>query len=93
MLLNGFKSSLIDKCIKLFLEKLHNFPKLPIDSASKHTVFIKLLFHGEESFKMRGHLNQLISKFYLQIELNVVFQSGFRIKNMFGFKDTLPIVC
>ena len=91
LLLNGFKSSLINKCIKSFLEKLHNSPKLPIHTARKHTVFIKLPFHGEESFKIRRHLNQLISKFYPQIKLNVVFQSGFRIKNMFRFKDTVPM--
>ena len=91
LLLNGFKLTIIEKCIKSFLGKLYNDNKLPIHTANKHTVFVKLPFHGEESFKIRRHINQLCSKFYPQIKLNVVFQSGFRIKNMFRFKDVVPV--
>ena len=88
---NGFKTTIIDKCIKSFLSAAHNSPNLPINTASKQKMFIKLPFHGEESFRIRRQLNQLVSKFYPQIKLNVVFQSGFRIKNMFKFKDTVPL--
>ena len=90
LVLNGFKSNIIDKYIKSFLGRIYNSPKPPIDSVNKHTLFIKLPFHGEESFKIRRNLHKLFSKFYPQIKLNVVFQSGFRIKNMFRFKDTIP---
>ena len=84
--LNGFKSDIIDKCIKSFLGRIHISPKPPIDNVSKHTLFIKLPFHGEESFKIRRNLNKLFSKFYPQIKLNVVFQSGFRIKTCSSLK-------
>ena len=33
----------------------------------------------------------MFSKFYPQIKLNIVFQSGFRIGNLFKFKDTVPV--
>ena len=88
---NGFKVNIIDKCIKSLLDKIHSPPVPPINKVNKQVIFIKLPFHGQESFKIRKNLNQLFSNFYPQIKLNTVFQSGYRIKNMFKFKDTVPV--
>ena len=89
--LNGFKVNIIEKCIKTFFDRILSPPKLPVNNVSKQVLFIKLPFHGDESFKIRKNLVQLFCHFYPQIKLNVIFQSGYRIKNMFRFKDTIPV--
>ena len=89
--LNGFKINMIEKCIRSFLNQINIPQKPPINNVSKKILYVKLPFHGEESFKVRRNINQLFSKFYPQIKLNIVFQSGFRIKNFFKFKDPIPV--
>ena len=82
---------MIEKYIKSFLDKVQSPPKPQINNVCKQILFFKLPFHGEESFKIRKNLIKLFSNFYPQIKLNIVFQSGYRLKNMFKFKDTIPI--
>ena len=75
---NGFKITVIEKHIKNFLNSQYNDrPKL--STCSKQDIYFKLPFYGNESFKIKKNLTELMQKFYPQIKLNVVFLNNLRI--------------
>ena len=38
-------------------------------------------------------LQRLVHRFYPSVELNIIYRRGFRISNMFNYKDKFPLSC
>ena len=91
LLKNGFPFFFVDSQIGRVLSRLRD-PPIPKDSG-KTDVLIALPFLGPRSYVIKRRLVKLVSRFYPTIQLKVVFRRGFRIRNLFSFKDKFPLKC
>ncbi|XP_057296240.1 uncharacterized protein LOC130625194 [Hydractinia symbiolongicarpus] len=86
LLRNGYPSSLIDQCIKSFLDRMFQDKKV-FSTVPKLEVLIILPYLGNISLKLRTHLFKTFDKHLPCCKLRVIFKSGCRIGNFFRFKD------
>ena len=87
---NNFPLSFIDRCVKIFLDKLfvkRNIPKL---ASNKKEVMICLLFLGKISIQVKKKLRQIFREVGQNIHPRIIFKSPNRLRNSFSFKDKLP---
>ena len=52
-----------------------------------------LPYLGVMSTVYKRKISRLVHKFYPSVRLRVVFSRGFRLSNLFSFKDKLPLQC
>ena len=57
----------------------------------KDKVLIVLPYLGPMSIVMKRNVYKLVIKFHPIVEFKVIFKRGFRISNMFNFKDKLDL--
>ena len=86
---NGFKTGLIEKCIRNFLNS-RGKTKETTSTVEKDKVFVKLPYCGNQSFKIRRNLTELLMKFYPQIKIQIVFTNNFSVSSFFHLKDKMP---
>ncbi|XP_057299414.1 uncharacterized protein LOC130630029 [Hydractinia symbiolongicarpus] len=86
LLRNGYPSSLIDQCIKSFLDRMFQDKKV-FSTVPNLEVLIILPYLGNISLKLRTHLVKTFDKHLPCCKLRVIFKSGCRIGNFFRFKD------
>ena len=96
--MNGFPSHFIDGCIEKVLNKYHAMVEQPdaLESSKnkdQRQVILSLPYLGPISIILRRNLLKSVRKFYPSINFKVVFQRGFRIANLFSYKDTFPKSC
>ena len=89
---NGFPSHLFDSIVERFLNNQYN-PRTTSLNTSKRRITVVLPYLGPLSIIIRRKLKKLMNKFYHDIDMNIVFKRGRTIKNMFSYKDKLPIKC
>ena len=90
---NGYPSLLVDRCIKLFLDKVST-PKQIVLTVKKRELIICLPFLGRESLRIRGNLLKLAKTYFpASCKLNIIFSSNNRLRNYFQFKDKIPMNC
>ena len=91
--LNGFPKYLIDKCIGKVLDRYHvnTTSSDNITTVPKHEIMIALPYLGPLSNITRRRILRLVHKFYPSVNTRVVFRRGFRIANLFNYKDKFPI--
>ena len=87
---NMYPSNFIEKCTKQFLDKLFVAKKV-VTTVSQKPCFISLPFLGTQSFTLRKQLNKLMTNYFPQCKLKIVFRSDNRLKNSFVFKDKIPM--
>ena len=87
---NSFPLLFIDKCIKIFLDKLFIKRNISGTVSKKKEVFICLEFLGKMSLQNKRQLTEIFWTCQKNIKLNVVFRSSNRIRNAFRFKDQIP---
>ena len=93
---NGFPGHLFDRATNKFLDKQYSDPNTINNSkqtAPKKSVIIVLPYLGIISIFLRRKISRLVSKYYLSANLRVVFQSGYRTKRLFSYKDKMPKNC
>ena len=81
----------IDRCIKLFFDKLFSAKKKAVPTVPKKVVNISLPFLVKLSLKIRGNLIKPAKTYFPCCKIQVVFNSGKRIGSFFMFKDMLPL--
>ena len=89
---NLFPTFFIDRCVKIFLDKIFTVKKV-VMTVPKKEVRICLPFLGKQSFEIRNKLSKIVATNYPQCKLNVIFNSNNRLRNFFSFKDKIPIRC
>ena len=87
--LNGYPATLVDSCIKSFLDKMYN-SRDKVHSCSKKVIYFCLPFTGHHGLQIRSQLQKFISSAYPHISLRVIFCPSFRLSNFFPFKDKIP---
>ena len=94
LLSNGFPARLVCECADKVLTK-HRTTDQPEETitVSKRPVTMCLPFLGPLSYAVKRDLLALINKFYPSVELRIVFSRGFKIRNLFAYKDRFPSRC
>ena len=67
-------------------------PQLPVQSVQKLPVSITLPYLGPLSIKLSKDLNNIIKKFYPQIQFRCLFNNKRTIGSYFPFKDQIPLM-
>ena len=90
MLKNNFPSYFIDRCIKLFFDRLF-LKKRVVLTAPRKVINISLPFMGIDSLKIRSELTKLAKTYFPACKIQVMFHSGNRLGSFFRFKDKVPL--
>ena len=85
---NGYPTSVIDNCVKRFLDKDFIKKKTFLTACKKQLVCV-LLFIGKKPLQLRSRLVKSIQGNLQFCNLKVVFQSPCKLRSSFLFKDTL----
>ena len=89
---NGFPGSLFDNTTDKFLNNQYTSnDKAP--NVPKRQISIILPFLGSISYYVCRELMSLITRFHPTVAPKIIFKRGFRISNLFSYKDTLPLKC
>ena len=93
--LNRFPSYLVDRFIGKVLNKYHANVQCsaPTYGPDKRDVVLALPYLGPLSIILRRRILRLVHRFYPTVNLRVMFRQGFRISNMFNYKDRFPVSC
>ena len=90
MIKNNFPSSFVDRCIKLFFDRLFAEKRVVL-TVPKRVISISLPFMGTDSLKIRSQLNQIVKTYFPACKLQVLFNSNSRLGSFFRFKDKMPL--
>ena len=94
LLRNGFPEEMIDKSADKVLTK-HRTDQTPTtdDTPTGRKVNIFLPFLGKISYGVKSDVEKLVRRFYPSVDLKVIFTQGFKIRNLFSYKDRFPLKC
>ena len=94
--MNGFPKKFVKECVAKVLDSFYNPRDNTVEDKDKDKdklVLIVLPYLGPMSVALKRNIYQLVRKFYPSVDLKIIFKRGFRISNMFNFKDKLPLKC
>ena len=86
---NGYPKNLVDRCIKISLDKVF-IKHLNICIVPKKELVCVFPFLGKKSLEIKKRLQKAIERTLPYCKLKVNFKSPSKIVNHFHFKDTLP---
>ena len=86
---NSFPTNLVDKCIKIFLNKQFS-QKILEHTVPKKELFIVLPYLGMPSLCLRTRLQKSINSNISFCKIKIIFKSSIRLANFFRFKDKIP---
>ena len=88
---NGYPVSMLDCCIKLFLNRRYKGKPEMVDTAEKKKVIIVLPFIGVGSIHVRNKIVSMCKNLLPQVKCQVVLKPSVRLSLLFPFKDRLPV--
>ena len=84
---NLYPEHFFDKCIKMFLDK-----KMRVThTVGKRELKISLPFLGNYSNQVKKKISRLASEFCENTKISIVWNSPRKLRNLFVFKDRLPM--
>ena len=86
---NAYPGFVIDKCIKLFLDKIF-VPKETVHTVPQKELSICLPFLGKQSLELKSKMQKFIHRYFPQCKIRVVFKCKDRLKTFLKFKDRVP---
>ena len=87
---NSFPSTLVDKCIKIFLNRQFS-QKILEHTVPKKELCIVLPYLGISSFCLKTPLQKSINSNISFCKIKVIFKPSTRLANFFRFKDKIPL--
>ena len=87
---NGFPKSIIDRCVRNFLQKCLQ-QKLPVHTVPKKEFFIILPYLGVNSLRLNTMLTKTFQTNIPFANLKVIFRSSCRMRSFFRYKDNIPL--
>ena len=90
LLINGYPATLVDSCIKSFLDKMYN-SRDKVHTCSTKVIYFCLPFTGHHGLQIRSQLQKFLSSAYPHIPymLSFVLLSVFRTS--FHLRTKLPV--
>ena len=86
---NAYPQKFIDKCIQKFLNNMF-IQRLQIPTVPKKELIIILPYLGKMSQIVKTRLTKIMNKHMKFYKLRVIFQTNYRLRNYFRFKDSVP---
>jgi len=80
-----FTDTYIGKTLNNILSNKHSNITVP-----KKVLYFPVTYTGPPSLQLKQKVSKLVSEFYPQIKLRVIFRTKNIIQNLFKFKDTVP---
>ena len=85
--MDGYSYFIIENFIRIKLNSIFE-PTIFKPDVPKQKIFVKIPFMSAHSNKLiKFDLSKLVSKFYPQIDFNIIFTNDFSIGSFFQFKD------
>ena len=92
--LNGFPMHLIDTYIGKVLNRHHaNIIQPSITDIPRKEIVVAMPYLGPVLHVVKRQLVRLVHRFYPSVELKFVYRRGYRLANMFSYKDKFPLSC
>ena len=85
---NYFPTTLVDKCIKMFLNKQFAH-KMVEHTVSKKELFLVLPYLGMSFFRLKTRLQKVSKSNISFCKIKIIFKSSVRLNNFFRFKDKM----
>ena len=82
---NYFPTTLVDKCIKMFLNKQFAH-KMVEHTVSKKELFLVLPYLGMSFFRLKTRLQKVSKSNISFCKIKIIFKSSVRLSNFFGLK-------
>ena len=86
---NAYPGFFIDKCIKLFLEKIFVAKQVFLTVPQKE-LRICLPYLGKQSLELKSKMQKFVHKYFPQCKIQVIFKCNNRFQSFLGFKDKVP---
>ena len=86
---NGFPTNLYYHQLRQFLSKIYN-PKPCIQNVGKKRLYISFPYYGYVSERLRTEILNVVSKYYPQIDLKLIFTNKLSVGSLFKYKESLP---
>ena len=88
---NGFPHNIFNSQLEKFLSKKLDFHEIVLTVPKKPAYFV-LPYFGHKSVLLVKQLSHLISDHFAHIDPKIILVNGHKVKNVFGYKDTLPLL-
>ena len=90
---NGYPSSLIDTCIKRYLNKLYRPKPKPTDQPieQKKDVYLVLPFLGVISTRLKRKLLRTFQSVNKLMKVIIIFRSSCKVQSFLSYKDRIPL--
>ena len=87
---NNYPLKAVENTIKLKIDKLLS-PSDPVTTVPKLPLYLKIPFLSIKSnSSLKEELSKLISEYYPQVELNLIFHNKNTVASFFRYKDQVP---
>ena len=87
---NGYKLDMINECISKKLNSIYE-PTPPVTTVPKQILYCKVPYMSSFFNKqLNSEISNLVSKFYPQINLRIIFNNVRTIESLFRYKDEIP---
>ena len=86
---NSYPSYFVDKCIKVFLDKIF-IAKTAYFTVPQKELSICLPFLGKQSLELKDKLSRYASRYFPTCRIKVIFKCNNRLKTFLRFKDRVP---
>ena len=93
LLSNRFSLYFVETSIAKVLDKFYTNNSQDKKDVDGNNVVMVLPYLGHISYSTKRKLVKLLSKFYPTVNFRIVFKRGYRLSNMFAYKDRLPLSC
>ncbi len=87
---NSYPTHFIDKCVKVFLDKLF-VPKVNKPTDPRKELSICLPFLGKHSLELKSRISRFANKYFPTCRIKVIFKCSNRLRNFLVFKDKIPL--
>ena len=87
---NAYPGFFIDKCIKIFLDKVFVTKKVFLTVPQKE-LRICLPYLGKQSLELKSRVQKFVNRYFPQCKIQVIFKCNNRFQSFLGFKDKIPI--
>ena len=86
---NGFPSFIFWRCVRRFLDRIHN-PPAPSFDVAKEIKYVSLPFLGHHSYNLRNMLQSIFRLHIPQLNVRMILSNKNTINSMFPTKDRIP---
>ena len=87
---NGFPLDLYFNQIRQFLTKIYSASP-SVSTVNKKKMYVSFPYYGYVSERLRTEIKNVVTKYYPQIDVKLIFTNKLSVGSLFKYKDRLPL--